>query len=154
MSQEDKEQQARIALLDYFGSLARHWATVVLTTAVVFYAIVQVRDDINNDWLFSFALTFTVAEGGYAFLRMITHGKYCELALDNEVIPMGPGTYVTKMLNGMHHNLIMHFGRGLRFCDKLGDHRGFVFYALIGVIANIVFAPLGRPCVWTLVCRS
>ena len=124
MDQEEKEQQARIALLDYFGSLARHWATVLLATAVVFYSVVQARTIIYNEWLFMFALTFTAAQGAYAFLRMVTHGKYCKLALDNEVRPLNRGTYVTGMLRGMHRNL-----RGLPYwgsLDKLGGRKGFL----------------------------
>lgn len=141
MDQEEKEQQARIALLDYFGSLARHWATVLLATVVAFYSVWQIRKYLDN-WVFTFALTMTVAGAVYAFLRMVTHGKYCELALDNKVRPLEKGTHVTRMLHGMHRNL----GKSrCGFLDKLGDFGGFVCWTLISVCAWFVLASL-----WTL----
>jgi hypothetical protein len=136
------EQEARIALLDHYGSLARNWATVLLATAVVFLTVVQVRREID-DWSFLFGLTMTTSGGVYAFLRMVTLGKYCELALDNEVRPLESGTHVTRMLHGMHRNL-----RNRRYwgsLDKLGDFKGFFYWTLIWVCAWFALASL-----WTL----
>ena len=128
------EQDARIALLDYYGSLARHWATVLLAVAVTFYSVVQVRKAIGNDWLFSFTLTMIAAGAVYAFLRMFTLGKYCELALDTKVRPLGEGTCVSQMLHGMHHSL--RTDRTLKHLDKLGDFKGFLCWTL------------GWACIW------
>jgi hypothetical protein len=132
------EQDARIALLDYFGSLARHWATVLLAVAVTFYSVVQVRKAIGNDWLFSFTLTMTAAGGIYAFLRMVTHGKYCELALDPKVRPRGPGTYASQMLHGMQHSL--RTNRTLKHLDKLGEFKGFLCWTFGSVCIWFFFA--------------
>ena len=134
------EQDARIALLDYFGSLARHWATVLLAVAVTFYSVVQVRKAIGNDWLFSFTLTMTAAGGIYAFLRMVTHGKTCELALDPKVRPRGPGTYASQMLHGMLGTFRTH--PRLQYLDRLGDFRGFLCWTLGWVCAWFAFASL------------
>lgn len=133
LREDDKEQEARIALLDYFGSLARHWATVLLATVVAFYSVWQIRQYVNC-WVFTFALTMTVAGGAYAFLRMVTHGKYCEKALDPEVRPRGEATYVSRMLHGMLHSL--RTDRWLKHLDTLGDFRGFLCWTL------------GSVCVW------
>ena len=130
-------------MLDYFGSLARHWATVLLAEAVAFYSVVQVRKAIGNDWLFSFTLTMTAAGGVYAFLRMVTHGKYCELALDKKVRRLGDGTSVSRMLHGMHRNLRERPLWG--FLDNLGGYKGLFCWTAIWVCAWFVLASL-----WTL----
>lgn len=150
MGEEDKEQQARIALLDYFGSLARHWATVLLATVVAFYSVWQIREHVY-DWVFTFALTITIAGGAYAFLRMITHGKYCELALDPKVLPRGCGTCVSQMLHGMlhafrtreskikwrKHEKRVRWGKWL---DNLGGFKGFLCWMLGSVCIWFFFA--------------
>lgn len=146
-SEEDKEQQARIALLDYFGSLARHWATVLLATVVAFYSVWQIRKYVDY-WVFTFALTITVAGGVYAFIRMITHGKYCELALDNKVRPLEKGTHVTRMLRGMHRSMRKRLVWKLpiwRLLDSLGGFGGFCYWAFISICAWFALASL-----WTL----
>ena len=150
LSEEDKEQQARIALLDYFGSLARHWATVLLATVVAFYSVWQIRGYIY-DWVFTFALTITIAGGAYAFLRMITHGKYCELALDPKVLPRGCGTCVSQMLHGMLHDFRTEesiikwrkYEKRVRWgkcLDNLGGFKGFLCWTLGSVCIWFFFA--------------
>jgi hypothetical protein len=140
LSQDDKEQEARIALLDYYGSLARHWATLLLATAIAFYSVVQVRELIG-DWLLTFTLTIMAAGVVYAFVRMFTLGKYCELALDPKVRPRGVGTPLSQMLHGMQGTLRTN-PWWLKYLDGLGEFKGFTFYTLIWVCAWFLFAPL------------
>jgi hypothetical protein len=44
----DQEQEARIALLQEYGSAARTWYSVLLGLAIVFFAAVQVRDQMET----------------------------------------------------------------------------------------------------------
>lgn len=89
-------------MLEYFGSLARHWATTVLAASVAFFSVVELRDIINNVWITGFALWMIAIEGTYAFLRMVTHGKYCELALNPKVIPRGEERDITRVSQALH----------------------------------------------------
>jgi hypothetical protein len=127
------EQEARLALLEYFGSLAQHWATVALAAAVAFFSVVQLRDTINNDSILTFALVLVAAEGIFSFMRMIVHGKYCELALDSEVKAMGAGVLANQMLHGMAHNLRTRW-IFYRFLDKIGRLKGWLYWTVISIL--------------------
>lgn len=145
MSEEDQEQEARIALLGYFGSLARNWATILLATAGVFLAVVQVRTDVG-DWWFAFGLLTTFGGGAYAFIRMVTLGKYCELALDPEVRPRGQGIAVSQMLHGMLHDFRTNKkAKHGELLDKWGQFPGWLYGILgwgIGVFLALVDASI------------
>lgn len=114
---------------------------MLLTNAVVFYSIWQIRKYLDN-WVFTFALTMTVAGAVYAFLRMATHGKYCELALDDNVRPLGLGTLMSQMDRGMHHNLRNWRGRIWRLLDDLGGYTGLACYLVIWVCIWFALASL------------
>ena len=47
MSRSSEEQDARIALLQEYGSNARNWYTVLLGLAIAFFAVVQVRHELQ-----------------------------------------------------------------------------------------------------------
>lgn len=122
-----REQEARIALLKYFGSLARHWATIVLAAAVSFFSVVELWDTIENAWIIGFALWMIAIEGTYALLRTVAHGRYCELALDPTVIPRGEGrdtTRVGQVLHGMWFSFRSKWS--WKQLDRLGKFMGWL----------------------------
>lgn len=63
------EQEARIALLQEFGSNARNWYNVLLAWAVVLFAAVQVRSDLSCMGLWGGALMVIFFQVLYAVIR-------------------------------------------------------------------------------------
>lgn len=84
MSNEQNEQDARIALLDYFGSELRYWGTVVLSLAVAFVAIVQVKDTLCKYGVLDSILWVLANSAVYASLRFLWHGRVAEFSLKVE----------------------------------------------------------------------
>ena len=81
MSNDHNDQDARIALLDYFGSELRFWGTVVLSLAVASVAIVQVKDTLCKFGFLDSTLWILANCTLYASLRFLWHGRVAEFSL-------------------------------------------------------------------------
>jgi len=79
---DPRVQEARIALLDYFGDHLRFWGTNVLALAVVFFAAMQVHDFLSSKGIFVLVLVFLLMEGVYALVRAIFHGRMARSAIE------------------------------------------------------------------------
>lgn len=87
MDQQEAEdakmvQDARIALLDYFGDHLRFWGTNALALAVALFAAMQAREFLSSKGIFVPVLTFLLLQGLFALCRAIYHGRMTRLVLE------------------------------------------------------------------------
>jgi hypothetical protein len=88
------EQDARVALLQHFGSYVRSWTTILVTIAIVFFTAVQVREALSAlFWVVLFPLGSQLP---YAMMRWAWHGRLCERTIDVDP-PNDKGPYLRRL---------------------------------------------------------
>lgn len=101
------EQEAREALLQYFGTLGQHWSTLLVAIGVVFFSIMQFRQEFWRVGLLETALFALGAQAVFAGSRVVLHGWFCELAVR---VPLTREDNDTNQLKRVHTAML----RGLR----------------------------------------
>jgi hypothetical protein len=83
----DGEQEARIALLQEYGSNLRNWYNVLLGLAIVFFTVVQVRTELQayvmcffgfRVTLWAASLAVMASQTAYAVIRTAAHARLAE----------------------------------------------------------------------------
>jgi hypothetical protein len=61
-------------MLEYFGTLAQHWSTILIAIGVAFFSVMQFREVFWSAGLLAMALIAVGVQARFAGSRVILHG--------------------------------------------------------------------------------
>lgn len=120
-TQQDGEQEARIALLREYSANGRNWYTVLLTSAIVLFTAVQVKADLEAWHVWEAVLLLVFWQMLYAIIRAAVSIKLAQLVVGVRIHPIPAYMTCLEVLRDEVERALENEGAFWRLGLRLGD---------------------------------
>ena len=129
------EQDARIALMQFFDSNKRGWATIVLAWTVASLSLGTIHQTLlqGYPWIFVILICCFATQILYGILRFLWYGQKLTY-IESEPAKLGKGTYINRLDNAVEGRVVEHkilkkipYGRFLYWLHGIGPWFIFSF---------------------------